>query len=293
VSRVADFGVARTDAPQTTEQKYLIGKLCFLPREHLCHEELWPNADVYSLAVSLWVAILGHEPWPESDEAQLLRHTLTDRLPLLSSERQVSPAIDALIAQGTEPDRTQRFQSARAMADAIENAMAAGERVASAREVADFVEQLAGPELSARSNRVAAWFAQRDKEPTRAPMDETRFSQEVTAMRPREGRSLLLRSAVAALMLLAAAAAFAAYSMREQRTAAALPQSPAPAPASSEVPRLPEVAPGTAPEPVASTITPPASAAASAVVPKFRVPAPNAQAERVPTKITTKNPYRD
>ena len=289
VTRVADFGVARTDAQQTTERKYLIGKLCFLSREYVRREGLSPNSDVYALAVSLWMVLIGHEPWPMADEIQLLRHIADDRLPPLSSEREVSSMVDALIARGTEPDRGVRFQSAREMADAIEDAMAAGERVASAREVADFVNELAGRELSERSERVATWFALRGSvEPTAAAL-QVRPSQEPTRQVQGGGRSLFVRSAVAAVVVLTAAAAFAAFAMRGK---------PAPAIAASVSAAEPrEVSPplrasaSVVPEAAISAVTPPASSAEKSIQPSSATPA--TRPERMPSKITKKNPYRD
>jgi hypothetical protein len=40
-------------------------------------------------------------------------------------------------------------------------------------------------------------------------------------------------------------------------------------------------------------VSPPASVAEQATAPKATGRAPKAQSERVPTKITTKNPYRE
>jgi serine/threonine-protein kinase len=287
VTRIADFGVARSDQQQTTERKYLIGKLCFISREYLRREELWANSDVYALAVSLWLVLIGHEPWPLADEIQLLRHIADDRLPPLSSEREVSPVVDALLLRGTEPDRTARFQSAREMADAIEDAAAAGERVASAREVADFVNELAGREFDERSGRVAAWFAKGGSTRPAAAAPERRASQEPTRqIQPSAGRPPLVRAVIAAVLILAAAGALTALSMRERAS-----QQLRPALASAPITR--DVVPEAASAPPAATIAAALpSASEQSVRPAPATRAPAGSPARVPSKITTKNPYR-
>lgn len=307
VTRLADFGVARSDLHRTTERQYLFGKLCYLPREYLRREELWPNSDVYSLSVSLWTALLGHEPWPDADEVHLLRHIVDDRLPPPSSEREVSPLIDAVFARGTDPDRASRYRSAREMADAIEDAMARGERVATAREVADLVSALAGRELSDRAERVAAWFAERSSVPPPSGESEVRVSQRPTPIAPTEtiaparGRSRLVWSALAALSILGAAAAFAAHTLqREQQepTGAVGGGAATPPAVTVSVVDTPPALVQSGAEPEGPAPVPPGPESGSAAVkparraPATQVPQRPAQ-ERLPSKITTKNPYRD
>src|SRR5688572_21173706 len=75
VTRLLDFGIARSDlGGNTTDQRYLVGKLPYLPPEYLRREALTPAADVYGLGVTLWLGLTGKELWAGASEAQLLQH---------------------------------------------------------------------------------------------------------------------------------------------------------------------------------------------------------------------------
>ncbi len=304
VTRVADFGIARSNTNQTTKRDYLLGKVCYLTREYLRRQDLTASADVYALAVSIWTTLAGHEPWPEADEAQTLRAILDERLPPLSTEAEVSAALDTIVQFGTEPEREGRYQTARQMADAIEAAAAQGERIATAREVAELVEQLAGEELAARTQRVAAWFSGHEMEVT-----ERRAA-------PHSARAAKTKIALAALIVLGAGAAAAFVTLRGPR-ATGPSSSPSAQSAPSAAPPLtsaiePSVTPerALAVEPAPLAVQPSAIPAAPRSVPSD-VPS-DALTERaiaarraptktgtmpeplptLPSKIVTKNPYR-
>jgi eukaryotic-like serine/threonine-protein kinase len=311
VTRLADFGVARSDMHRTTENRYLIGKLCYLPREYLQRKELWPNSDIYSLSVSLWSVLVAHEPWPQADEVQLLRHIVDERLPALALERPVSDAVNSLFSCGTDPDRTKRYQTARDMADAIEAAAAAGEPIATSREVADFVHRLAGKELVERAERVATWFAH--KSSTAPPPDAASsgsFSQRPTVS-PGGGTTqgssqrFPLWPAVAAFTIFSATGTLVVLSLRSEQqaasspvpgsgasslaTLAALPPQPSlsagPVPVTVPVLEASALPLATSGEPSNKRLAP-----ARTRVPA-QAPATPRPGQRLPSQITKSNPY--
>ncbi len=301
VTRIADFGIARSSSNKTTKRDYLLGKVCYLSREYLRRQELAPSADVYALAVSMWTALAGHEPWPEADEAQTMRCILDERLPALSTVADVSPALEAIVAFGAEPEREGRYQTARQMADAIEAAAAQGERIASAREVAALVDELAGEELTGRGQRVAGWFSHHDSAVTERPDEAPATLRPSRALKVTLGAALVLAAAGLAAALVALRAA------EPQGPAAALVGSAATAsPSVASVSVLPERALVDSP-PVASLTAPSTAASPAESLPAESVPERPAGVRRSPTKtgtmpeplptlpsrIVTKNPYRD
>jgi serine/threonine-protein kinase len=156
VARIADFGIAKSVLGSvTTDKSYVIGKLLYMPREYLCRETPAPTLDVYALGITLWLALSGHELWPDVSEAQLIRHIVEDTVPRLSTVMRIPPQIEELVAIAVHPDPARRFASARAMANEIERLSRQTGWVASHAEVAQFLEQLLGAELSERRGKLA------------------------------------------------------------------------------------------------------------------------------------------
>jgi serine/threonine protein kinase len=157
VSRLLDFGIARSDlGGVTTDQRYLVGKLPYLSPEYLRREALTPSADVYSLGVTLWLALTGKELWEKASEAQVLRYILQEGIPPLSRELQVAPEIVELVARACAADREARFRTAREMAAQIE--LLGRERgwLATHHEVSEWLAELLGADLARRRERIAA-----------------------------------------------------------------------------------------------------------------------------------------
>ncbi len=171
VARIADFGIAKSAlASVSTDKNYLVGKLLYMPREYLSRKPIGPELDIYSLGVTLWLALTGGEPWPDVTEAQLVRHILEDRLPPMASAGvMVAPQIEALVARASDPDPSSRFRSAREMADAIETIGRDTGWLASHGDVARYVESLLGVDLERRRERVASALAERRSSAAGAP----------------------------------------------------------------------------------------------------------------------------
>lgn len=161
VTRLADFGVAKSAlASVQTDQRYIVGKLMYLPPEYLARQPVGPTLDIYSLGVTLWTAFAGRDPWPDASEAELVTLICQDKVPRLSDVGvRVAPQIEALVMRACDPDPRERFQSARIMADDIEAMARETGWVASHGEVAELLDDLIGSDLSRRRERVASVVA--------------------------------------------------------------------------------------------------------------------------------------
>lgn len=161
VSRLADFGVAKSAlASVQTDQRYVVGKLLYLPPEYLAHRPVGPTLDIYSLGVTLWAAFCGAEPWPGATEAELVARICQECIPTLSGVGvRIAPQIEDLVMRACDPEPKLRFQSARAMADEIEVMARETGWVASHADVAALVEELIGADLARRRERTASIVA--------------------------------------------------------------------------------------------------------------------------------------
>jgi serine/threonine-protein kinase len=158
VARLTDFGIARSTQPSIkTKTGSLIGKLLYLPPEHIRQEPTDHTIDIYMLGITLWCALTGEEPWQGSDEAQLMHRILNEPVPTIASRRNepVAPEIERLISTAVDPVAQQRYASAAEMAQVIEALGRERGWVASQHEVASYVEGLLGVDLDRRRERIA------------------------------------------------------------------------------------------------------------------------------------------
>ncbi|HEY6727465.1 MAG TPA: serine/threonine-protein kinase, partial [Polyangiaceae bacterium] len=154
VCRVADFGAAKSDVRKySTDQRYLLGKLLYLPPEYLRRDETGPTLDIYSLGITLWQTLAGVELWKDQSEAQVVASIIEGKIPKVSEYANVPAELDALIAKATATDLKQRFQSAQLMAEAIESLGRDLGLLAPHSEVARWAKRLIADELQARRQR--------------------------------------------------------------------------------------------------------------------------------------------
>jgi eukaryotic-like serine/threonine-protein kinase len=160
VARIADFGIAKsTLGSVSTDQAYVVGKLLYMPQEYLCRETPAPTLDVYSLGITLWLALSGRDLWPNAHEAALIKHIVEDEVPRLSTVMDIAPQIEAIVARAVHRDPKQRYPNAKAMSEDIETLSRQTGWVATHGDVATFVESLLGAELRQRRQLLAKYVA--------------------------------------------------------------------------------------------------------------------------------------
>lgn len=157
IVRVIDFGVAKAAGRMhTTREGQLKGKLSYMAPEQI-QGQATRQTDVFAASIILWELLTARRLFAGENEAQTFSNVLYAGIERPS--RYMPPAtapggvpepvaqkLNEIALRGLERDPTRRYATARDMAIALETAVG----VASPFEVAEWVEQIAGPEIRAR-----------------------------------------------------------------------------------------------------------------------------------------------
>jgi serine/threonine-protein kinase len=307
VARVADFGVAKSAISSvSTEEAHFLGKLMYVPPEHLRRAPCGPSFDVYSLGVTMWIALTGLEPWSGADESQLIRHILDDGLPPPSSSGvAVAPQLEEIVMRACASDVRERYGSAREMRDVIERMARDTGWLASHGEVAEVVQRLMGTDLArvrARVHEVSASGYDYVARERGTGANGEGSANGGTVSRGRRSR-LLTAALVGTSVVAVGVAAWWATRLR-------IPGSGTTAPGSPDVAEVAVTGPTVVAAPASGAVDglpgePRAVPAASSVVapplparppPKKHPHAPTSNVEvvpKAPPEIEKKNPYRE
>ncbi len=153
IPRLLDFGVAKASGRlQTTRDGQLKGKLAYMAPEQVRGEPLTRRTDVYAASVVLWEVLTGKRLFYAENEATVLSRVLTaEVLPPSTIIPELPRSLDRVVLQGLERDPDKRYPTARAMAADLEACIG----LASAAEIADWVEHTAAEELRERALHIA------------------------------------------------------------------------------------------------------------------------------------------
>jgi eukaryotic-like serine/threonine-protein kinase len=177
VARITDFGVARAATRlSSTEAGQLKGKLAYMAPEHAGGGPIDRRADVFSMGAVLWELLTARRLFKGEGEAETLTRVLFDPIPSPRQfEPSLPPGIEQVCMRALTRDTRARFASAWDMADALERVARPLQFLASARDVATFIEAVMGKEVSQRRETVRAWIAQsesgRSDRPPEAALD--------------------------------------------------------------------------------------------------------------------------
>jgi serine/threonine-protein kinase len=160
VARIMDFGVAKAQKQlHRTVHGELKGKPSYMAPEQIERDShaLDRRVDVYAAGVVCWTLLSGQRLFAGGDMTETIAEVLRGAIPPLAHFRaDVPAALEAVLHRAMAKDREHRWPSAQAFAEALEQA---APRVATAREVGDWVRFLAGPALDARAAEVRAMEA--------------------------------------------------------------------------------------------------------------------------------------
>lgn len=153
VARVIDFGIAKAaDQVHMTREGELKGKLVYMAPEQLMGEPVSRQTDIFAMTIVLWESLTGVRMFDTTDStspiaARARQHTIE---PPSSVVPDLSPEVDAIVMKGLALSPKDRWESARAMAVALEEAFSP----ATPAQVGAWVEQVAQKSLLERQQRI-------------------------------------------------------------------------------------------------------------------------------------------
>jgi eukaryotic-like serine/threonine-protein kinase len=121
---IADFGIAKVDLAGLTRTGQVFGTPAYMsPEQCRGTPPSDQRADLFAAGVILYELLTGEQPF-RGESALAIMHQVVNRDPEPPSRLnpEVSPALDAVVAKAMAKDREERFQSARAFAQALEEA---------------------------------------------------------------------------------------------------------------------------------------------------------------------------
>jgi serine/threonine protein kinase len=152
VVRVLDFGVAKALGKlHTTREGQLKGKLGYLAPEQVLGQPVTRRSDVFAAAVVLWEALAGQRLFSAESEGNVLRRIMDGVVEPPSRYAPIPEALEAVVMRALAREPAHRFDTALAMAEAIE----AATPPATTRAVGRWLQDLAGDRLEARARLVA------------------------------------------------------------------------------------------------------------------------------------------
>ncbi len=305
VSRIMDFGIARAEIRITsTRGAQVKGKTAYMAPEQIRAQPIDQRCDIYAAGIVTWELLTGERLFRADNDGSLLSAVLTGASQAPSQiNSTVPPEIDVVCMKALAPAPDDRFETAAAFAEALEDAAAASPiAIAPSRAVSAFMKAL--PPLPIRAPESLRTPSLSGAPPSRPPSSVSPVSSVSPARRDPgtgteamsavsaemtrapeapppargSGRRMLLAAAAASLITGAAVRALtrSAPLPEEARVAVAIPSATAPTPATTtgaSAPPPPTAAPSastpSAPSslPSPSKITPPSVAGPRVVKP--------------------------
>jgi serine/threonine-protein kinase len=103
----------------------LKGKLSYLSPEQVRHEPVDARTDIFSLGVVLWECLTGKRLFHDRSDYHTMNNVLTRAVPAPSTQQpDVPPMLDAIVLRALERDKTKRTQTAKALADELDQFLA-------------------------------------------------------------------------------------------------------------------------------------------------------------------------
>jgi len=157
-ARLTDFGIAHaSDRLQSTRTHEIKGKLAYLSPERVDRRRICTRqSDVFSMAVVLWECLAGRRLFRGEEAVDTLQEVMHAPIPRLRQiGREISPALDDVIARALSRDLAIRFATALEFASALVDASGPGS-IGEADQVARLIEALYGARIAECHQRVRA-----------------------------------------------------------------------------------------------------------------------------------------
>lgn len=153
VARLVDFGIAKASSRAQSTGDAVKGKLAYMAPEQLKRGPIDRRTDVFAASIVLWEILTGQRLFAGDHEAETISRVLDQPIVAPSEFAKDLPAVlDTVVLKGLRRDPSERWESAKQMAGAIEKAAAPSRHA----EVGEWVERAVGEILTARAARIAA-----------------------------------------------------------------------------------------------------------------------------------------
>lgn len=154
VARVLDFGIATAlEHIEETAPERRKGKRGYMSPEQLRGQRLTQRSDIFSTGVVMWELLALRRLFPADQEKEPGEVVLRGNYPRITDYRpDFSRELDAIVMKAIDPDPRARFATMHDLYDAFE---AAAPGRASARRIAEWVNDLAKDALAERMRMVA------------------------------------------------------------------------------------------------------------------------------------------
>ncbi len=250
-----DFGIAKSAGSLVkTQTGFLLGTPNYVAPEQAQGKPIDGRADLYALGVTLYRAASARYPFEAEDplQAVILRLTQPPR-PLSEARPGVDPAFAAIVMRALERQPARRWESARAMREAL-GAFLAGRPAETRETIVLLPEAVEAGAPSADATVLAAGLPAPSATPAPQASVATVAHPSVPAPRPRARRSPAVPLVVLGLVAVVGAGVTGLVLVRRSHESA-----PPPGPAAPAHPRPTAAAPAPSPLPAATpTPAPPA-----------------------------------
>ena len=178
--KLTDFGLASSTLKlEKTAPGVIYGKVAYMSPEQARGDVLDARSDMYAAGIILWELLTGRQLFPPgSEQPKDLVERARDPRVQPPSERapRVSPELDAVVLKALAPDPSDRFESCKALRDALNEWLAVHSPSTDASTLEAFAQRLFGDEMiSERQERRALIDRARERAQTLAPTDELRL----------------------------------------------------------------------------------------------------------------------
>ncbi|MCU0700786.1 MAG: protein kinase [Myxococcaceae bacterium] len=154
--KVLDFGIAKAESRVTNTTAGVVkGKYQYMAPEQAQSLPVDARADVYSLGVCLYEATCNARPFARDSDLAILNAVLKNEYrPPRQARPDLPVEVEQIIVKALARDAAERFESAGALAAALENYLRASTSVASGAAVTQYMTAFFGPERVAQKTRI-------------------------------------------------------------------------------------------------------------------------------------------
>lgn len=153
VTRVTDFGVAKVE-DVTHARSDLKGKLGYMAPEQARRETVDRRADIFAAGIVIWELFTSRRLFMGENSGATLTALLSAPIPTLSAAQGLPESISQVVARALARQPDQRFPTALAFADALEQAAESVGGVASPKRVAEHIMRVSGDKIGRERERL-------------------------------------------------------------------------------------------------------------------------------------------